>query len=437
MRKILLLLAILLCGVLPAQAQVGLFVRPNSSSLTAPVNGQTWLFNSSNLTMSVFNGANFQIASAPKNNFTAILAPTNYNDNTQGYSQASLWYNTVSGYTYECVDVTTNAAIWIQTNNLGSLTIPLNTIQAGGAATGQSLVFNGAHWAPGTQISSLSVLSQSGAVTGQVPLWNGSSWVAGNPPGGSAAVPLSQLGQSGATTGQVPQWNGSAFVAATLSGATVAFPIQTAAPIANDEVVITSATRTLVLDLSSLVDGDLCHASLPDATTCTGQLVFITVDVQGLGVVFLDTAVGGQTINGADPRYTHALQLAGDSYICVSDGANWQAMGCPTQLGTPMQNFDPTTYAPIEETTDFTAVAGYTYYVAAPVVVTLPTSYNSLGKHITIIYSDGTGNITFAGVQINGGALTPTLAINDSLTLEAGGAGGWWAVSSIKGTTVP
>lgn len=216
MRKILLLLSLLFMQ--PCFAQVGLFVRPNSSSLTAPVSGQTWLFNSSNLTMSVFNGASFQTASAPKNNFTAVLAPTNYNDNTQGYSQASLWYNTVSGYTYECVDVTTNAAIWIQTNNLGSLTIPLNIIQAGGAATGQSLVFNGTHWAPGTQISSLSVLSQSGAVTGQVPLWNGSSWVAGNPPGGSAAVPLSQLAQSGATTGQVPQWNGSAWIPASAGG---------------------------------------------------------------------------------------------------------------------------------------------------------------------------------------------------------------------------
>lgn len=435
MRKILLLLSLLFMQ--PCFAQVGLFVRPNSSSLTAPVSGQTWLFNSSNLTMSVFNGASFQTASAPKNNFTAVLAPTNYNDNTQGYSQASLWYNTVSGYTYECVDVTTNAAIWIQTNNLGSLTIPLNIIQAGGAATGQSLVFNGTHWAPGTQISSLSVLSQSGAVTGQVPLWNGSSWVAGNPPGGSAAVPLSQLAQSGATTGQVPQWNGSAYVAATLSGAAVAFPIQTNTPNANDDIVITSATSTLVVDLSSLTDGQLCHASLPDATACAGQLVIITVQVQGLGVLFLDTAVGGQTINGALYRYTHALQLAGDSYICVSDGANWQAMGCPTQLGTPMQNFDSGTYAPIEETTDFTAVAGYTYYVAAPVVVTLPSAGHSLGKRITIIYSDGSGDITFAGEQINGGMISPTLAINDSITLEAGFGAGWWLVSSIKGSAVP
>ena len=163
----------ILCSVIhniPAQAQVGLFIRPNSSSLSSPVNGQTWFFNSSNGTMSFYNGSNFQVASAPLNNFTATVAPVATNDNTEGYTPGSNWVNTSNSFIYECINATTNAAVWVQINNLGSLTIPLTQLQSGGASAGQSLVFNGTHWAPASASVLLSSILQSGASTGQVPI---------------------------------------------------------------------------------------------------------------------------------------------------------------------------------------------------------------------------------------------------------------------------
>lgn len=211
MRKLLLVLG-LWCMAQAAQAQVGLFIRPNSSSLSSPVSGQTWLFNSTNNTMNVWNGSIFQVASAPQNNFAATTNPTTADDNTVGYSPASLWYNTSNGNTYECVDATTSAAIWIQTNNLGGLSIPLTQLATGGASAGQSLIFNGTHWAPGAPAINLSQVLQSGATSGQVPIWNGSAWVAGTT-SGAGAVDLSQLTQSSATTGDAIQWNGSNWVA--------------------------------------------------------------------------------------------------------------------------------------------------------------------------------------------------------------------------------
>jgi len=55
----------------------------------------------------------------PQNNYIATTDPTSSDDNTQGYSQGSKWYNTVSGEAYLCVDASTGAAVWV----LVSLTV--------------------------------------------------------------------------------------------------------------------------------------------------------------------------------------------------------------------------------------------------------------------------------------------------------------------------
>lgn len=190
MKYFLLLSLFLLLCVQPGYTQVGLFVRPDSSSLVHPVSGQTWLFNSSNNTMSVWNGSSFLVNSTPKNNFVATTNPTSANDNTQGYTPGSQWYNTVNTNVYSLVDATTAAAVWVQTNNLGGLTIPLTQLAAGGATTGQSIVFNGSHWAAGSQNVLLSSILQSGASAGQVPVWNGTNWV---PTTASGTVVVSQV----------------------------------------------------------------------------------------------------------------------------------------------------------------------------------------------------------------------------------------------------
>lgn len=199
MRKLITLLFCLLF-IAPCYAQVGLFIRPNSSSLTAPVNGQTWFFNSSNLTTSVWNGSSFQLTSIAKNNFIATTNPSTANDNTQGYSAGSQWYNTSNGNIYSCVNATTSAAIWVQTNNLGSLSIPLTALQQGSATTGQSVVWNGTVWAPGAPSILLNQILQSSALNGQVPIWNGSTWIAGTL-SGSGAPAVTSIAATSSTNG--------------------------------------------------------------------------------------------------------------------------------------------------------------------------------------------------------------------------------------------
>jgi len=47
-----------------------------------------------------------------KGNFAATTAPVVGSDNTAGYAVGSLWVNTVTKYSYICVDASTGAAIW-------------------------------------------------------------------------------------------------------------------------------------------------------------------------------------------------------------------------------------------------------------------------------------------------------------------------------------
>ena len=55
----------------------------------------------------------------PLVNVTATTNPGATNDNTQGYSRGSLWVNTLTNFTYVATQVTTNAAIWVQTQPTG------------------------------------------------------------------------------------------------------------------------------------------------------------------------------------------------------------------------------------------------------------------------------------------------------------------------------
>lgn len=50
------------------------------------------------------------------NNLSAGIDPTANNDGTQGYRSRSLWFNTISGETFRCIDPATGAAIWVKTS---------------------------------------------------------------------------------------------------------------------------------------------------------------------------------------------------------------------------------------------------------------------------------------------------------------------------------
>ncbi len=63
-------------------------------------------------------------SSAFLDNYSAIVAPTVNDDDLAGYGPGSKWYNTVGGEVYLCVDNTTGAAVWVLTtltlDDLGS-----------------------------------------------------------------------------------------------------------------------------------------------------------------------------------------------------------------------------------------------------------------------------------------------------------------------------
>jgi hypothetical protein len=51
-----------------------------------------------------------------QNNFAATADPTVNDDAGDGYSQASIWYNTVSGEFFICVDASIGSAVWASTS---------------------------------------------------------------------------------------------------------------------------------------------------------------------------------------------------------------------------------------------------------------------------------------------------------------------------------
>jgi hypothetical protein len=63
------------------------------------------------------------------NKYDATVAPTVSNDNTQGYAVGSRWVDITADKGYECVDASTGAAVWLETTGGGS-TGPLNKFDA-------------------------------------------------------------------------------------------------------------------------------------------------------------------------------------------------------------------------------------------------------------------------------------------------------------------
>lgn len=110
-----LLVALILCSQI-CFAQSGTFIGPSTSIIPSPVNGRSWLFNSSNYTIVVWNGSGWQMVSAPFSNFTATVNPTTSNDSTQGYVVGSMWYNQTSSTLFLCANNAASAAVWTTIN---------------------------------------------------------------------------------------------------------------------------------------------------------------------------------------------------------------------------------------------------------------------------------------------------------------------------------
>jgi len=105
----------------PCLSQSGVFIAPDSSHITSPVTGQTWLLNSTTKTVNVWNGSSYLAVNTPFSNFAATAAPTINNDNTQGYVVGSFWFNTTTTIMYVCTNPATGAAVW-HSLGLGTVT---------------------------------------------------------------------------------------------------------------------------------------------------------------------------------------------------------------------------------------------------------------------------------------------------------------------------
>lgn len=446
-KRIFLLLISGLIYIAPVSAQVGLFIRSNSSSLSAPVQGQTWLFNSTNNTMQVYNGSIFQVASAPQNNFTASVAPTAANDNTQGYSAGSEWYNTTNGYVYSCVNAATLAAVWVQINNLGSLSIPLTSIQQGGATTGQALIWNGSQWNPSTQNIGLSNLLQTGAVVGQVPIWNGTAWVAGNPPGGSASVPLSQLATSGGITGDAIQFDGTHWVAVNpislinLGANNQISSYDTGNPDAGYGFVSVNST-TYSAGTNTIQDDDPTFIYLDSSTGTNTSTLPNNNDVLGKCFTFIPvnfantitiTAAGSDVIlpYGSSSTVTSLVlnPAANNPYPIILE-ADGNSPGVWIQLtptgGDIVSN----------QNANFQALGNNSYYIdisSGNVTATLPDATLCPGQQVKVIVVNSANTLTLAttaGQNINGTSPSQSIMnIGDFYIVESDGSN-WWIIGS-------
>lgn len=58
----------------------------------------------------------YRAAADKLNNYAASIAPTTGDDNTAGFSVGSLWIDTTTDLSYTCVDASTGAAVWVNTN---------------------------------------------------------------------------------------------------------------------------------------------------------------------------------------------------------------------------------------------------------------------------------------------------------------------------------
>ena len=111
-RLIALLLCLFVLNVQLAFAQVGTYIRNGTSSITSPTTYQTYVFDQNTGFLLAWNGSAWVQISSRNSNYSATVAPTVANDNTQGYQIGSIWIDTTHGNFYQASSVATGAAVW-------------------------------------------------------------------------------------------------------------------------------------------------------------------------------------------------------------------------------------------------------------------------------------------------------------------------------------
>lgn len=77
----------------------------------------------------VNDGTGQEAARAPKNNFAANTDPTATDDDSEAYEVGSRWINVTTDAAFTCVDASTGAAVWDQTNGGGSADLGSVTVE--------------------------------------------------------------------------------------------------------------------------------------------------------------------------------------------------------------------------------------------------------------------------------------------------------------------
>lgn len=79
-------------------------------------------------TILFYDGTRWQTIDNIKNKYNGTTGPVNTDDNTQGYVVGSKWFDTTNDKIYFAIDVTTNAAIWLE---YGGPFIGINEVPVG------------------------------------------------------------------------------------------------------------------------------------------------------------------------------------------------------------------------------------------------------------------------------------------------------------------
>jgi len=84
-------------------------------------------------------------ANIPQSNRTATTDPTVNDDSGDGYSEASIWVNTVSNEVFFCTDPAVGAAVWASVSGAGTLS-SLSDVSFTSLANNDFIKYNGSAW---------------------------------------------------------------------------------------------------------------------------------------------------------------------------------------------------------------------------------------------------------------------------------------------------
>lgn len=127
MTRVFLALALAFLSVASAAAaDVGLFIRSGTSSISSPVSGRTFVldYSATPPQLKAYSGSSYVQLTPPRGNYAATSVPSSSNDSSQGYAAGSIWVNTLTHTVYTCTDPTASAAVWIAAGASSSSPFP-------------------------------------------------------------------------------------------------------------------------------------------------------------------------------------------------------------------------------------------------------------------------------------------------------------------------